>query len=304
MEELGGDGPLVDHAARLERDDFDPVFDHLLLIDRAATRRRLTMWSASTGCCRATGVPRAGASIPRRIRPDGRCSPLAAGCWNWGGPVCIPTTAAGRRCSTCGTGWRTMCWTAGSRCCSASRAFTAPMSAALAQPLSWLHHHHLAPRSLRVRARPTHRQAMDLMPADALDRRAAMAGDAGADQGLSAPGRLRRRRGLDRPCVQHHRCLSGDGHRADVGRATASSTPARRAGGMSGLARGAEMALPRPAPAWLAAGGAARARLLAALTYGGLVLLLLVRLVERAAVRAGPAGDALHHPVRLPHGAA
>ena len=33
VQELGGDGPLVDHAARLERDDFDDVFDHLLLID-------------------------------------------------------------------------------------------------------------------------------------------------------------------------------------------------------------------------------------------------------------------------------
>ncbi len=36
VEELGGDGPLVDHAARLEKDAFDPIFDHLLLID---TRR-------------------------------------------------------------------------------------------------------------------------------------------------------------------------------------------------------------------------------------------------------------------------
>jgi putative hemolysin len=32
--ELGGDGPLVDHAARLEADAFDSLFDHLLLIDR------------------------------------------------------------------------------------------------------------------------------------------------------------------------------------------------------------------------------------------------------------------------------
>ena len=31
--ELGGDGRLVDHAARLEADAFDPVSDHLLLVD-------------------------------------------------------------------------------------------------------------------------------------------------------------------------------------------------------------------------------------------------------------------------------
>jgi putative hemolysin len=34
VQELGGDGPLVDHAAGLERDAFDPFFDHLVLVDR------------------------------------------------------------------------------------------------------------------------------------------------------------------------------------------------------------------------------------------------------------------------------
>jgi len=35
VEELGAGGDLVDHARRLERDAFDPYFDHLLLIDRS-----------------------------------------------------------------------------------------------------------------------------------------------------------------------------------------------------------------------------------------------------------------------------
>lgn len=35
VEELGGAGDLIDHDARLERDEFDPYYDHLLLIDRA-----------------------------------------------------------------------------------------------------------------------------------------------------------------------------------------------------------------------------------------------------------------------------
>ena len=35
VEELGGDGPLVDHDKRLERDRLDPFFDHLVLIDNA-----------------------------------------------------------------------------------------------------------------------------------------------------------------------------------------------------------------------------------------------------------------------------
>jgi putative hemolysin len=47
-------------------------------------------------------------------------------------------------------------------------------AAALAEPLSMLHHNHLAPPELRVRARAAHFQSMDLVPADRIDRRAAM----------------------------------------------------------------------------------------------------------------------------------
>ena len=55
VEELGGDGPLVDHKARLERDEFDAVNDHLVLVDqsRDPLKRDLTMSSAPTGCCAA-----------------------------------------------------------------------------------------------------------------------------------------------------------------------------------------------------------------------------------------------------------
>ena len=46
----------------------------------------------------------------------------------------------------------------------------------LAPSLSWLHHHHLAPADLRPRALPAGYHRMDLIPADRLDRREAMAG--------------------------------------------------------------------------------------------------------------------------------
>ena len=46
--------------------------------------------------------------------------------------------------------------------------------APLAQPLSLLHHRHLAPEDLRVKARPEAFQRMDLIPENQLDRRAAM----------------------------------------------------------------------------------------------------------------------------------
>ena len=33
VRELGGGGPMVDHVAGLERDRFDPFFDHMIAID-------------------------------------------------------------------------------------------------------------------------------------------------------------------------------------------------------------------------------------------------------------------------------
>ena len=45
---------------------------------------------------------------------------------------------------------------------------------ALAQPLSMLHHNHLAPEDLRVRAQPGVFQSMNLVAPEDLDRRAAM----------------------------------------------------------------------------------------------------------------------------------
>ena len=44
----------------------------------------------------------------------------------------------------------------------------------LADPLAFLHHNHLAPPELRVRARAEHYQPMDLVPAAELDRRRAV----------------------------------------------------------------------------------------------------------------------------------
>lgn len=41
IEELGGDGPLVDHAGRFERDVFDPFYDHLVLVDLNESDREL-----------------------------------------------------------------------------------------------------------------------------------------------------------------------------------------------------------------------------------------------------------------------
>ena len=41
IEELGGDGDMIDHDGRFERDHFDPDFDHLILVDGNRDRSTL-----------------------------------------------------------------------------------------------------------------------------------------------------------------------------------------------------------------------------------------------------------------------
>src|SRR3546814_11606455 len=47
--------------------------------------------------------------------------------------------------------------------------------AALALPLSYLHHHHLAPEELRMRALPERYVDMNMLPAEAIDKKQARA---------------------------------------------------------------------------------------------------------------------------------
>ena len=176
VEELGGDGPLVDHQARLERDAFDPWFEHLLLIDTARDPATLSD---------VVGV--------YRLLTSDRM-PLAGQFYSEGEFDLAPLKASGRRLLELGrscvakdlrggaamfhlwNGLADYVLERGIEVMFGAASFHGVDAAALAQPLSYLYHHHLAPEALRVRAKPPHRQEMDLIPAEALDRRAAMAG--------------------------------------------------------------------------------------------------------------------------------
>jgi putative hemolysin len=175
VEELGADGPMVDHAARLERDAFDPVFDHLVLID---TRRDAAALDHVVGAYRLLPSDRA-AEYGRFYSEDEY--DLA------------PLKATGRRLLELGRScvhpdyrggtamfylWNALADYVLDRDIEilfGVASFHGTDPAPLAQPLAWLHHHHLAPPHLRVRARPGSAQRMDLVPPEALDRRAAMA---------------------------------------------------------------------------------------------------------------------------------
>ncbi|HRO16321.1 MAG TPA: GNAT family N-acyltransferase [Paracoccus sp. (in: a-proteobacteria)] len=174
VRELGGSGPLVDHAAGLEQDEFDGVVDHLVLVD---TRRDPAALDHVVGVYRLLPGDRA-ADFGRfycdseydldPLRRSGRRLLEL-------GRSCIDSDYRG------GSGMFLL-WNAladyvldhGIEILFGVASFHGTDIAKLAPALSWLHHHHLAPPGLRPIARPEGYQRMDLIPPADLDRRRAM----------------------------------------------------------------------------------------------------------------------------------
>lgn len=168
VEELGGSGALVDHDARLERDRFDPFFDHLILSD---SRRG----DAVVGVYRLLRDDQARA-VGQFYSEDEYDLEVLRG--------------SGRRLLELGRSCLHPDYRGGTAMMHLWQALAAYVAqhrievlfgtasfhgtdvARLAEPLSLLHHRHLAPDDLRVRARTF--QTMDLMPEDSIDRRRAM----------------------------------------------------------------------------------------------------------------------------------
>jgi putative hemolysin len=175
VEELGADGPMVDHVARLERDEFDEVFDHLLLID---TRRDPDTLEDVVGAYRLLPSDRVGPG--RRFYSEGEYDLTALR--DSGrkllelGRSCVHPDHRG------GAGMFHL-WNAladyvldrGIEILFGVASFHGTDIRALTPALAYLHHNHLAPPALRVRARAEGFQRMDLLPVESLDRRAAMA---------------------------------------------------------------------------------------------------------------------------------
>jgi len=175
VDELGGTGPLVDHAARLERDAFDPHFDHLILVDR---RRDPASLDHVVGVYRVMPLDRRAAAGRFYSETEYDLTPLLASGRRLLelGRSCVDRNHRG------GTAmfllWNALADYVLEReieVLFGAASFHGTDLTALAQPLSWLHHHHLAPPAMRANVLPEHRQAMDLVPPDQLDRKAAMA---------------------------------------------------------------------------------------------------------------------------------
>ena len=175
VEELGGDGPLVDHEARLECDEFDPVVDHLVLVDN---RRCASTLYHVVGVYRLLPGERA-ATFGRfycdaeydltPLRQSGRrLLELGRSCMD-------ADFRGGSGMFLLWNGLAEYVLSQGIELLFGVASFHGTDPAPLAQQLSWLHHHHLAPEGLRCRALPQGFQRMDLIAPEDLDRRVAMA---------------------------------------------------------------------------------------------------------------------------------
>lgn len=168
VEELGGDGALVDHDQRLETDRFDPVFDHLLLLDDANG-------GAVVGVYRLLPPERLAAAGQyysedeyelARLRASGRrLLELGRSCVHreYRGGAAMFHLWQGLGAYVLEREIEVLFGVA---------SFHGTDINALAPSLSLLHDRHLAPDDLRVRAR--HYQTMNILDPGAYDRVAAM----------------------------------------------------------------------------------------------------------------------------------
>jgi putative hemolysin len=172
VEELGGDGALVDHGNRFERDAFDAVCDHIVLVDPARDEAEL---AHVVGVYRVMPGERAGVmgfysasefDLGVLERSGRRLLELGRSCLH-------PDVRGGAGLYHLWTGLSGYIEARGIEILFGVASFHGTDVGALTQPLSFLHHNHLAPPDLRIAARPPQARAMDLLDPGAIDRRAA-----------------------------------------------------------------------------------------------------------------------------------
>jgi len=169
VRELGGGGPLVDHENQLERDRFDPFFDHLLVFD-TSSRQAVGVYRLLRGdaAARAGGFYSEGEYDLGVLKASGRrLLELGRSCLHadYRGGMAMHHLWSGLAAYVAEHDIEVMFGVA---------SFHGTDIESLAQPLSLLHHRHLAPPALRVRALETSFQPMDLVPEKQLNRREAM----------------------------------------------------------------------------------------------------------------------------------
>jgi putative hemolysin len=170
VEEMGAHATPEEHAARREWDDFDPYFDHLVLVsldpaiedplDRVVGVYRLMRDSAARA---GRGFYGAGEYDLGPIAASGRASVEL-------GRSCVaPGHRGGPAMHLLWNGLASYVLERQIELLFGVASFHGTDPEPLAEALTFLHHEHLAPPDLRVRARPEHYLDMNRMPFEAVD---------------------------------------------------------------------------------------------------------------------------------------
>lgn len=176
VEELGGHGALVDDENRLEQDRFDPYFDHLILMDEALEVDPLDRVVGVYRLLNTQGAAEIGQFYSEDeydlslIKSSGRKAlELGRSCLH-------PRYRGGSAMFMLWNGLAKYVAENDIEILFGVASFHGADPLEFAESLSLLHHRHLAPQALRVRAQPGHFQTMDLIPPAQIDRRRAMLG--------------------------------------------------------------------------------------------------------------------------------
>ncbi|MCB4454098.1 GNAT family N-acetyltransferase [Leisingera sp. McT4-56] len=167
VRELGGGGEMVDHEAGLERDRFDPFFDHMLVTDEAR--------GAVVGVYRLLRDDQAARAGQFYSEDEYDLSVLKASgrrLLELGRSCLHPDYRGGMAMFHLWSGLAEYVEHHGIEILFGVASFHGTDPQQLANPLAMLHHNHLAPPELRVRSKAL--QSMDLVAADDLDRKRAM----------------------------------------------------------------------------------------------------------------------------------
>lgn len=176
VQELGAKGPMVDHAAQLEIDAFDTIFDHLLLIDPAREGQGANPVVGVYRLLRGDALPVGGRFYSEDefdlapLRNSGRrLMELGRSCVH-------PDYRGGSAMLHLWNGLADYVLTHEVEVMFGPASLHGTDQNMLAQPLAYLHHHHLAPPHYRVTARAAHFAPMDSLPKSAINRAKALAG--------------------------------------------------------------------------------------------------------------------------------
>jgi L-ornithine Nalpha-acyltransferase len=175
VQELGAGGDMVDHDARLEQDALDAHFDHLILVDPAIDPDTL---DHVVGVYRLLPCDRAAAIGRFYCDDEYDLAPLRAAGRRLVelGRSCVhPDHRRGAAMLLLWNGLAEYVIARGIEVMFGVASFPGADPAPHLQALAWLHHHHLAPPALRVRALPDGFFPMDGLGREGLDRKAALA---------------------------------------------------------------------------------------------------------------------------------